>query len=358
LLAHSLRIWLFCITLVFPAACASAQQLPMQNPPAPSQPASPLVVTYQNGLLTIQASNTSLRAVLEAVRKETGAVIETAGDEDQVRVVADLGPGEPATVIAKLLYGTPWNYAVLGSYAAHGKIERIVLMPRRASAPESASMAPSSTFTAPPPPSAAIAAEPEQASSDSEEDAADNPEDETAANEESEEGAGDDDTKSKKASKGADEAGATDSETKSAKGEKQASAEDAEQEQAAESVPAGPPVFPDKLYRMYPSLFGGGGSQATGSGGSQAMSTAAGPNGMPSVISAMGGNNSGSLQGDFTGEAVSPPRNYPPELYNLYPPNLIDLIKNAPTPPPAPSAPLVPPGTGTFWDQGISAGPR
>src|SRR5258707_285929 len=64
---------------------------PVPQIPLDSIAAVPPQVTYQNGLLTITAANSTLGDILRAVKKQTGADIEVPAAHD--RVVTNLGPG-------------------------------------------------------------------------------------------------------------------------------------------------------------------------------------------------------------------------------------------------------------------------
>src|SRR6266481_1191568 len=79
-----------------PLPSGPLSQLPMdQIPPTPAK------VSYQGGLLTISAQNSTLGEILRDVRKLTGASIDvppgSAGTSE--RVIAHLGPGAPRDVL-------------------------------------------------------------------------------------------------------------------------------------------------------------------------------------------------------------------------------------------------------------------
>jgi hypothetical protein len=82
-------------------------------------------VTMEGGLLTIDAPNSTLSDVLSGVRRATGATIEGASPNE--RVAVRLGPGNPREVIAALLYGTPYDYVILGSQDRQDAVTRILL---------------------------------------------------------------------------------------------------------------------------------------------------------------------------------------------------------------------------------------
>jgi hypothetical protein len=76
-------------------------------------PSGPVVITYGNGELTIQALNSRLEDVLRAVSRETGALIEIPGEAKE-RVFGEFGPGPVASVLASLLNGSHFNYVMVG----------------------------------------------------------------------------------------------------------------------------------------------------------------------------------------------------------------------------------------------------
>ncbi len=121
-------------------------------PPLPSGPTGPVPqipldaiapvppqVSFQNGLLTIVAPNSTLADVLRAVRKQTGAEIEIPPASD--RVVTHLGPGPVREVMADLLNGSRFNYVLLGSPADSSLLTRVVLVTKTGAANPSATAA-------------------------------------------------------------------------------------------------------------------------------------------------------------------------------------------------------------------------
>jgi hypothetical protein len=112
------------------AAAPPAQPVPARVvPPVPAtlMNSAPVNadVTMTNGLLTIDAPNSTLGDVLRGVHNATGAEIEGASPTD--RVAVRLGPGDPRQVIAALLEGTPYDYLILGSQEKPNAVTRIVL---------------------------------------------------------------------------------------------------------------------------------------------------------------------------------------------------------------------------------------
>jgi hypothetical protein len=70
------------------------------------------VVTWEGDLLTIDAENSTLTAILVAVRTRTGASMEIPAAASAQRVFVHLGPGPVRDVLSSLLYGAGFDYIV------------------------------------------------------------------------------------------------------------------------------------------------------------------------------------------------------------------------------------------------------
>ncbi len=131
-----------------PEQAAPAPQVP-PPPPRPltleERPAAPPQVVYRNGLLTIVAPNSTLGDILRAVRAQTGAVIDMPGNTNE-RVVSRFGPGPARDVVAELLHGTDFNYAILGSPSDANALERIVLTSKSSDMASGSQPQPNSTY--------------------------------------------------------------------------------------------------------------------------------------------------------------------------------------------------------------------
>jgi len=163
---------------------------PLRQVPLDQLPPSVPHVTYENGLLSIAAQNSTLGEILRDVRQLTGASVELPPNGAPERVVTQLGPGAPRDVLAMLLNGTAFNYVMLGSTTDPNAVATIVLTPRPSSGegqtvanaastpqpqPQPMVQVPSDAYLLPnrggsPPPAAAAAAEADDNSDDADDD--------------------------------------------------------------------------------------------------------------------------------------------------------------------------------------------
>jgi len=121
---------------ITPVAATPAPQTLEQMPAVPPQ------VTYQGGQLTITARNSTLGDILKVVHAQTGAEIDLPGPGND-RVVGTFGPGPARDVLAALLYGSHFNYVLLGSETDPQSLNRVMLFART-----SASESPAETASA------------------------------------------------------------------------------------------------------------------------------------------------------------------------------------------------------------------
>ena len=110
-----------------PPPLPSGPQGPVPQVPLDAIPAVAPEVSYQNGLLTIIAPNSTLGDILRSVRKHTAADIEVPATASE-RVVTRLGPGPAREVMAELLNGSRFNYILLASPEDANALVRVVLV--------------------------------------------------------------------------------------------------------------------------------------------------------------------------------------------------------------------------------------
>jgi len=110
-----------------PPPLPSGTQGPVPQVPLDAIPAVPPEVSYQDGMLTINAENSTLGDILRSVRKHTAADIDIPSTASE-RVVTRLGPGPAREVVAELLNGSKFNYVLLGSPENANALVRVVLV--------------------------------------------------------------------------------------------------------------------------------------------------------------------------------------------------------------------------------------
>jgi hypothetical protein len=117
-----------------PAPLPSGPQGPVPQVPLDAMPAVPPQVSYQDGLLTIVAPNSTLGDILRGVHKQTSADIEVPANATE-RVVTRLGPAPAREVMAELLNGSRFNYILLGSPENANSLVRVVLVAKTPDTP-------------------------------------------------------------------------------------------------------------------------------------------------------------------------------------------------------------------------------
>lgn len=106
-----------------PSPVPPPPQRPEQMPPVPAK------VSYQNGLLTIQAPNSTLGDIFNGIRSRAGIQFEGgqgAGD----RVALTIGPAPADEVLRALLTGSRFDYVILGDPSNPDLVQRVILTPR------------------------------------------------------------------------------------------------------------------------------------------------------------------------------------------------------------------------------------
>jgi hypothetical protein len=131
---------------VTPASVTSAAEVPTPRGPK---------VTYQNGLLAIDATNTTLAEVLRLVAQKTGAIIDIPPGTGFEPIVEHAGPAPAEDVLRQLLKGSRFNFVVIGSPQRPNELQQVLLSLRSDIPGQEVASAP------PPEPHVAPAAEPE-----------------------------------------------------------------------------------------------------------------------------------------------------------------------------------------------------
>jgi hypothetical protein len=94
----------------------------------PEQP--PLMVSFQDGMLTVTSNRASLSEVLFAIHQRTGAEIAIPAGAEQEKVVGEIGPASAPEVLSRLLNGSKFNFLILSSATDPATLDRVILSAR------------------------------------------------------------------------------------------------------------------------------------------------------------------------------------------------------------------------------------
>jgi len=97
---------------------------PSEMPPVPPQ------VTFRNGLLTVNAVNSTLASLLAVIRNKTGIEFEGAELAGQDRVAIAVGPAAEGEVLASILSGSNLDYVVMGRPDSPTIVQKVLLSRR------------------------------------------------------------------------------------------------------------------------------------------------------------------------------------------------------------------------------------
>jgi len=154
-----------------PPPLPSGTQGPVPQIPLDAIPAVAPTISYQDGMLTIVAPNSTLGDILRGVRKHTAADIEIPTTANE-RVVTRLGPAPAREVVAELLNGSHFNYILLGSPENANQLVRVVLVAK--TGPDNPPP-PAQTANSAPPAPGAVDASPDAPDTEAAEETADEP---------------------------------------------------------------------------------------------------------------------------------------------------------------------------------------
>jgi hypothetical protein len=85
------------------------------------------IVTYNGGLLAINAEDASLATVLHLIAEKTGAVINVPPGTGNERIVAHAGPGEPRDILKDFLNGSPFGFIIVNSPDHPHELQQVLL---------------------------------------------------------------------------------------------------------------------------------------------------------------------------------------------------------------------------------------
>jgi len=101
---------------------------------APVPPLSHAEISYEGGLLRIDAHDSTLSDILRKVAALTGAKIDLPPEASPERIpIIQLGPGPARQVIAALLLDSNFDYLIQASDADADKVQKVLLMVREKS---------------------------------------------------------------------------------------------------------------------------------------------------------------------------------------------------------------------------------
>jgi len=117
------------------APTPQAPSTPAEMPPVPPQ------VTYRDGLLTVNAPNSSLSTVISAIRAKTGIEFEGIDNMAPDRLALTIGPAPESDVLAAIFDGSRFDYVVVGRTDSPNIVQRVVLTPKQGAPPQAGTVA-------------------------------------------------------------------------------------------------------------------------------------------------------------------------------------------------------------------------
>jgi hypothetical protein len=108
-----------------PAAGIGQTAQPAVQPVPVGPPVAP-VVTYRDGLLSVQALNSNLSSVVTAIRNKTGIEFEGAEGISE-RVAIALGPAPEGDVLAAIFAGSKYDFLAIGRADSPTIVQKVIL---------------------------------------------------------------------------------------------------------------------------------------------------------------------------------------------------------------------------------------
>ncbi len=122
-------------TVIVKLAAAPANQAQPNSAAAVSAPPPPpprkVEVSFLNGKLKVWADKATLAEVLTEVHHKTGAEVTIPPGSGQDPIVTDIGPGPAREVLSQLLYGSTFNFVIIGSDNDPSQLRGIYLTQRQ-----------------------------------------------------------------------------------------------------------------------------------------------------------------------------------------------------------------------------------
>jgi hypothetical protein len=115
-------------TAAKPALAIASGDVPESQRQAsvPTSPAVAPVVTYHDGLLGVQATNSTLSSVVTAIRNKTGIEFEGM-DNNSERVVLSLGPAPAGEVLSAIFSGAKYDFVAIERPDSPGIVQRVMI---------------------------------------------------------------------------------------------------------------------------------------------------------------------------------------------------------------------------------------
>ena len=104
---------------------AAVMAQPTVQPSSMAPPVAP-VVTYRDGLLSVQALNSNLSSVVTAIRNKTGIEFEGAEGISE-RVALALGPAPEGDVLAAIFAGSKYDFLAIGRADSPTIVQKVIL---------------------------------------------------------------------------------------------------------------------------------------------------------------------------------------------------------------------------------------
>jgi hypothetical protein len=108
-----------------PASATAQSTPPTVQPNLVGPPVAP-VVTYRDGLLSVQALNSNLSSVVTAIRNKTGIEFEGAEGISE-RVAIALGPAPEGDVLAAIFAGSKYDFLAIGRPDSPSIVQKVIL---------------------------------------------------------------------------------------------------------------------------------------------------------------------------------------------------------------------------------------
>ena len=105
---------------------AAVQPTQAASQPGSAGPPVAPVVTFRDGLLTVQALNSNLSSVVTAIRNKTGIEFEGAENVSE-RVAISMGPAPEGEILAAIFSGSKYDFLAIGRPDSPTIVQKVIL---------------------------------------------------------------------------------------------------------------------------------------------------------------------------------------------------------------------------------------